>query len=173
MIKLNIKMIHEVDGNWYLSGSSEVFPNRIEAIRRVKQLNNKKKDNGRKFVSQQLRMTFRSSWEVELAELMDDLGIKFKYETKRFYFSVEHESYLPDFFLPEYNVWIEVKGYMDKKSLRRCKLFKKYYGAEYGFFLYEKEERELILKNPALLFTYIEIAQEQQIREQREKQILH
>ena len=164
---MSIRMIYEKDGLWYISGSSEVFNSRIEAIRRAKQIGRKKVDNGRRFVSGKLGMTFRSNWEIEIAELLHELGIEFEYEPERFYFRAEGESYLPDFYLPEYNVWIEVKGYMDKKSLKRVKLFKKYYGAEYGFFLYEKEERELILNNPALLFTYIEIAQKEQERCQK------
>lgn len=161
---ISIRKIVQRDGLWYVEGSSEVFNTRMEAIRRAKQLGRNKVDNGRKFVSQKLGMTFRSNWEIELAELLHELGIEFEYEPRRFYFRAEGESYLPDFYLPQYNVWIEVKGYMDKRSLKRCKLFKKYCGAEYGFFLYEKEERELILKSPALLFTYIEIAQKEQER---------
>jgi hypothetical protein len=164
---ISMRKIVQRDGLWYVSGSSEVFNTRMEAIRRAKQLGRNKVDNGRKFVSEKLKMTFRSNWEIELAELLHELGIEFEYEPERFYFRAEKESYLPDFYLPEYNTWIEVKGYMDKKSLRRVKLFKKYYGAEYGFFLYEKEERELILKSPALLFTYIEIAQKEQKRCQK------
>lgn len=161
---ISIRMIHERDGSYFIEGSSEVFSNRVEAIRRAKQLGRKKHDNGRRFVSEKLQMTFRSNWEIELAELLHELGIEFEYEPERFYFRAERESYLPDFYLPEYNTWIEVKGFMDKRSLRRVKLFKKYHGKEYGFFLYEKEERELILNNPALLFTYIEIAQKEQKR---------
>ena len=156
---ISSRMIEERGGNWFVEGSSEVFPNRVEAIRRAKQLGRKKQDSGRRFISEKLGIAFRSTWEIELAELMTELGIEWQYEPQRVYFREEHESYLPDFYLPEYNVWIEVKGYMDKRSLRRCKLFKKHFGGTYGFFLYEKEERELVLNNPALLFTYIEIAQ--------------
>lgn len=164
---VSVRKIVQRDGLWYVSGSSEVFTTRMEAIRRAKQLGRRKADNGRRFISEKLGMTFRSNWEIELAELLQKLGIKFEYEPERFYFRAENESYLPDFYLPEYNVWIEVKGYMDKKSLRRVKLFKKYHGAETGFFLYEREERELILKSPGLLFTYIEIAQKEQKRCQK------
>lgn len=158
---VSIREIFQRDGFWYVSGHSEVFESRIEAIRRAKQLGKSKTPRGRKFISEKLGMTFRSNWEIELAELMTELGIQWVYEPERFYFRAEKESYLPDFYLPEYNVWIEVKGWMDKRSLKRVKLFKKYHKAEFGFFLYEKEERELILKNPALLFTYIEIAQKE------------
>lgn len=165
--RMIVRQIQQRNGLWYVSGSSEVFTTKLEAIRRAKQLGRKKKDNGRKFVSQKLRMTFRSNWEIELAELLAELGIQFKYEPKRFYFRGENESYLPDFYLPEYNCWIEVKGYMDKRSLRRVKLFKKYYGKEFAFFLYEKEERELILNNPSLIFTYIDVAKKEYERAKR------
>lgn len=158
---ISVRHIYKRDGNWYVSGSSEVFNTRIEAIRRAKQLGKSKSHSGRKFISEKLEMSFRSNWEIELAELMTELGIEWRYEPQRFYFRAEHESYLPDFYLPEYNVWIEVKGWMDKRSLRRIKLFKKHYRDKTGFFIYEKEERELILKSPALLFTYIEIAQKE------------
>jgi hypothetical protein len=112
---------------------------------------------GRKFYSEKADMYFRSNWEIELAERLIELGIAFEYEPKRFYFRAERESYLPDFYLPEYNCWIEVKGYMDNRSLKRVKLFKKYY-RDTPFFLYEKEERELTLNNPAILYTLIEVA---------------
>jgi extradiol dioxygenase family protein len=166
---INVRMIEERDGKWYLEGSSEVFSSRVEAIRRAKQLGRNKKDNGRKFVSQKLGMVFRSNWEIELAELMTDLGIKWVYEPERVYFRAEGESYLYDFYLPQYNVVIEVKGYMDKRSLRRVKLFKKYYGHKYGFFLFEKEERDLVIVKgmTEVLFKYIEIAQKEQERELR------
>lgn len=122
--------------------------------------------DGRKYKSDKLDILFRSTWEVELAELMTELGIAFEYEPKRVYFRAERESYLPDFYLPEYNCWIEVKGYMDKRSERRVKLFSKYYGASSSFFLYEKDERRLILSNHQLIFTYIEIAQKEMLRRQ-------
>lgn len=165
--RMIVRKLEQRDGLWYLSGSSEVFTHKYEAIRRAKQLGRKKQDNGRKFVSEKLEMAFRSNWEIELAELLHELGIKFEYEPERFYFRNENESYLPDFYLPEFNCWIEVKGYMDKRSLRRVKLFKKYYGKDYAFFLYEKEERELILNNPELIYSYIEIAQKEYERVKR------
>lgn len=122
--------------------------------------------NGLRFFSEAEQMMFRSTWEVELAELLTSLGITYEYEPTRFFYKDHKESYLPDMYLPEYNTFIEVKGFMDKRSLKRCNLFRKYQGATYGFFLYEKEERELILKEPALLFTYLGIAQEELRRRQ-------
>ena len=163
---LMVQRISKRDGLWYLQGISEAFETREEAIHRARQLKSKPKERNTKFVSETLEMSFRSNWEVELAELLYELGIEFQYEPERFYFRAEQESYLPDFYLPQYNTWIEVKGYMDKRSLRRCKLFKKHYGADTGFFLYEEAERELIRESPELIYSFIEIAQNEQLREQ-------
>jgi hypothetical protein len=158
---LSITTIYKREGNWYIQGSSEAFDSRGEALRRLATMKIKKVNQtyteGRKFYSEKADMYFRSNWEIELAERLIELGIAFEYEPKRFYFRAERESYLPDFYLPEYNCWIEVKGYMDSRSLKRVKLFKRYY-RDTPFFLYEKEERELTLKNPAILFTLIEVA---------------
>lgn len=122
--------------------------------------------NGLRFYSEKEAMMFRSNWEVELAELLTSLGIAYEYEPRRFYYRDHKESYLPDYYLPEYDTFIEVKGFMDKRSLKRCNLFRKYQGDTYGFFLYEKEERELILNEPALIYTYLDIAQEELRRRQ-------
>lgn len=77
-----------------------------------------------------LNKYFRSSWEANIARILNYLCIEWKYEYKRFNFSEEKEgvlSYQPDFYLPKYNKWIEVKGWMDDKSKLRLELFKKYY----------------------------------------------
>ena len=166
---LNIKYIFQRDGLWFIDGSSEAFDTRMEAIRRAREMAKNKKTDGRRFVSEKLGMAFRSKWEIELAELMTDLGIEWVYEPERVYFRAEGESYVYDFYLPEYNVVIEVKGYMDKKSQRRIRLFRKYYKHKYGFFLYEKEERDLIIIKgmTEVLLQLIEIAQKEQERELR------
>jgi len=121
---------------------------------------------GLRYYSEKENRMFRSTWEVELAELLTSLGITYEYEPTRFYYRDHKESYLPDYYLPEYDTFIECKGYMDKRSLKRCQLFRKYQGDTYGFFLYEKEERELILNEPALIYTYLGIAQEELRRRQ-------
>lgn len=116
---------------------------------------------GLRYYSEMEAKMFRSTWEVELAELLTSLDIPYEYEPKRFYYKSHKESYLPDFYLPTYNVYLECKGYMDKRSQKRCKLFRQYQGSQYGFFLYMKEERDIILGNPEMIYTYLGIAQEE------------
>jgi hypothetical protein len=52
---------------------------------------------------------FRSRLEARWAVFFDALGIKYEYEKEGF--ELENgEWYLPDFWLPEYRVWAEIKG---------------------------------------------------------------
>lgn len=76
---------------------------------------------------------FRSSWEANIARILDYENIEWKYEPKRFFFDEEINgiaSYQPDFYLPQFNKWIEVKGWMDDKSKLRLKLFAEQYPEE-------------------------------------------
>ena len=54
---------------------------------------------------------FRSSWENKLAENLKLLNVKYEYETLTFKYSYNGKTkrYIPDFYLPEYNIIIEVK----------------------------------------------------------------
>jgi len=56
-----------------------------------------------------------SSWEAKCAEKLDELGVKWerdeniklKYIDKR----AQTRNYIPDFYLPDYDIYLEVKGY--------------------------------------------------------------
>ncbi|EOQ01009.1 hypothetical protein [Bacillus cereus] len=116
---------------------------------------------GLRYYSETEAKMFRSTWERELAELLTSLGITYEFEPIRYFYKAHKDSYLPDFYLPEYNTYIEVKGYYDKRSQKRCNLFRQYQGSQYGFFLYMKEERDIVLGNPEMIYTYLGIAQEE------------
>ena len=66
---------------------------------------------------------YRSFWETYVSKLLLYSAIDFKYEPRRFYLSPT-VSYLPDFYLPEYNAYIEVKGWLLEKDKVRISLFK-------------------------------------------------
>lgn len=77
---------------------------------------------------------FRSSWEANIARYYNYLGIKWEYEPKTFIFqniTRGSVSYTPDFYLPDEDKWIEVKGWMDSKSKTKLKRFEKQYPEEY------------------------------------------
>ena len=65
---------------------------------------------------------FRSSWEVEYAKLFDTLDINWEYESKRFI--VGAFTYCPDFYLPDINAYVEVKGYFRNQTKAFYREFK-------------------------------------------------
>ena len=75
----------------------------------------------------------RSSWEANIIRLFNFLNIQYMYEPMRFTFPSDCAviSYLPDFYLPDYDLWVEVKGWMDEKSAIRIDMFEEYYPEEF------------------------------------------
>lgn len=67
---------------------------------------------------------FRSNWEKIFARGLDKNGIKWKYECRVFKLK-ENLFYLPDFYLPEYDKWVEIKGYMYDHSREKIQEFMK------------------------------------------------
>jgi len=53
-------------------------------------------------------VSFRSSWEVSFAKYLDSHNIPWVYEPKRIPLNNGH-SYLPDFYLPDLDLYIEIK----------------------------------------------------------------
>ena len=51
---------------------------------------------------------FRSSWELTVAQLLDEKGIDWTYESQTFQYK-GNRRYTPDFYLKEFNLFLEVK----------------------------------------------------------------
>lgn len=67
---------------------------------------------------------FRSRLEARWAVFFDALGIKYQYETEGY--SIDGEmAYLPDFYLPDFSSYVEVKGNNEhlKKDLEKVEKF--------------------------------------------------
>ena len=62
-----------------------------------------------------MKIQMDSSWEVKCAEKLDELGLrwertedlKLQYIDKK----ARTRNYIPDFYLPDFDIYIEVKGY--------------------------------------------------------------
>jgi hypothetical protein len=67
----------------------------------------------------------RSSWEVAYAKYLDKQGTKWQYESKTF--DLGNTTYTPDFYLPETDTYIEIKGYWNERSKWVFPLFKKFF----------------------------------------------
>ncbi len=95
----------------------------------------------------------RSTWEYEIALMLFDLGIKHKYESDRIY--MRNKTYMPDFYLPDYDLFIEVKGWMNnrsKKTLRQFFKEKPYI----NLLIISLPRYKAIMGNPKILVTFIE-----------------
>ena len=70
----------------------------------------------------------RSSWEIKIAEWLDKQNWKWLYEPKRF--ELKNKTYCPDFYLPDLNVWWEIKGWFHKRHQETIKQFRELYPYE-------------------------------------------
>lgn len=68
----------------------------------------------------------RSGWEVAFANWLDHYGISWEYETKRFWLR-KGRYYTPDFYLPDQDEYVELKGWLSKKDERKMLRFNKLY----------------------------------------------
>lgn len=77
---------------------------------------------------------FRSSWEANYARYLNFIGEKWEYEPKEFEFKEIKRGtrfYLPDFYLPDKERYVEIKGWFRRKDKTKLKRFKKYYPEEF------------------------------------------
>lgn len=65
----------------------------------------------------------KGSWEVLVAQWLDSNNIKWEHETKSFEYEWNGvRKYYPDFYLPELDLYIEVKGYERERDLAKWKV---------------------------------------------------
>ena len=86
-------------------------------------------------------INMRSSWEVKYAKYLDKNNIKWQYESKRF--NLGKSTYIPDFYLPETNEYIEIKGWFRIKDKKKMKDFKLKYPKEQITILQQQDLIEL------------------------------
>ena len=65
---------------------------------------------------------FRSSYEVRYAIILEEAGIQYEYEQKRFQLK-DGRSYTPDFFLPCLGEFREVKGWWEPRAKAKFECF--------------------------------------------------
>ena len=63
------------------------------------------------------KTTFKSNLEVSVADLLDQIGTPYEYESLKVAYTIQHH-YLPDFILPN-GVYLETKGYWDADDRRK------------------------------------------------------
>lgn len=71
----------------------------------------------------------RSGWEIKVADYLTTSGYDWYYEYEWLNLSYGI-NYLPDFYLPKENKYIEIKGRKDKNSIKKITLAQKQYNVE-------------------------------------------
>jgi hypothetical protein len=66
-------------------------------------------------------INMRSGYEIGYAKYLDRNKTKWEYEPKTF--DLGHTSYTPDFYLPEKQIYVEIKGWMRNEALIKIKEF--------------------------------------------------
>lgn len=61
---------------------------------------------------------FRSRLEARWACVFNDLGVRWEYEPQGYRVGDEGRPYLPDFYLPDLDWWVEVKGAGERLDMR-------------------------------------------------------
>lgn len=97
-------------------------------------------------------MFFRSKWEANIARYYNFIKVEWEYESKEFEFPIKRgmRFYKSDFYLKATDVYVEVKGWMDKKSQTKLKRMKKYY-PDVTINIIGKEEYVAIKKSVGML----------------------
>jgi hypothetical protein len=111
-------------------------PEQIEGYRERARKNISKLLAGEKMYSRAKRgrrsdlgnIFFRSSWEANYARVLNIEGKKWLYEPEQFVVKDVDSGvsiiYVPDFFLVDEKIYVEVKGWLDNDSKRKIKYFK-------------------------------------------------
>ena len=68
----------------------------------------------------------RSTWELGFAAALDALELHWQYEPKRFHL-IDGRYYIPDFYILEYDVWIEIKGHWYSRAKQKFEIFLEQY----------------------------------------------
>jgi hypothetical protein len=89
----------------------------------------------------------RSGWEVAFALWLDFSGVRWEYETKRFLLS-KGRYYHPDFYLPDQDTHVELKGWLTKKDKRKIEKFQKLYPDVKYFCFFQKHLAEVLEFHP-------------------------
>lgn len=72
-------------------------------------------------------VTLDGTWEALVARLMDEAGIRWQRNRRGFAYigrDGKRHLYFPDFYLPDYDLFVEVKGYLDDDARHKLACFK-------------------------------------------------
>lgn len=68
------------------------------------------------------RHKFRSDYELQIAKALAEAKVKYDYEMYKLEYVPKPKQYLPDFYLPEQDIYIEAKGYFSPADRTKMRL---------------------------------------------------
>jgi hypothetical protein len=83
---------------------------------------------GNWYVNGDRRIWMRSTFEIRAARALDQRGIAWEYEPRRF--ELQDRTYTPDFYLPDMGVWYEIKGWFHERHQETIRQFRELYPEE-------------------------------------------
>lgn len=86
------------------------------------------------------KIWMRSSWERKFAKFLDVANLTWEYEPKCF--DLIERVYHPDFYIKEWNSFVEIKGYLNERSKWQISKFRELYPSEKLLVLRKKELEE-------------------------------
>ncbi len=92
----------------------------------------------------------KGTWELDVAKFLDKENIKWTNKTNPFpyFWNEKWHLYFPDFYLPDFNMYIEVKGYERERDLEKWKSVKK-------LIILKEKEIEMLRENKSNIKQYI------------------
>jgi hypothetical protein len=92
----------------------------------------------------------QGTWERDIAIKLDELGVKWKklktnHDILKYIMGEKEKSYTPDFYLPDFDVFLEIKGYWWGRDREKMDIVLKTY-PEKNIVIVEKEQYKKILQ---------------------------
>ncbi len=83
----------------------------------------------------------RSSWEANFARILNHCDIAYEYEN--YYFDTSLGTYTPDFYLPQRDIYVEIKGweYKESKQKRKRNICRKEYRVKIKMIRWEQYKK--------------------------------
>lgn len=127
-----------------LTGHSE------ETKRKLSMIMSSNNRGGRSKWFEVSKQKVQGTWERNIAQKLDEMNIRWeKLKTNKHTFEYEMngkiKNYTPDFFLRDYNVYLEIKGYWWGQDREKMKIVLEKY-SNIKFVIVEKREYEKILQ---------------------------
>lgn len=94
-----------------------------------------------KYEKDGIEIFFRSTWEFKVANFLTNNNIEWFYESKIFEMVIDGKetTYTPDFYLPQNNTIIEVKGYWREDAIKKHHIFIKDHSCNFNIEVWDKD----------------------------------